>query len=196
MKTKNRIWFCPLIVMGLVLILTNSCKKDDKDKNDIPTVLVIGQNFQGGIIAYILQPDNPGYDAKKQHGLIISTSDQGHLVLWSNGNFTVTGATATALGTGNANTNTIIASQGEGNYAAKICYDLVSGDYSDWYLPSLEELGKMYINRVAIGIPTDNEYWSSTEINLNGAWSMYFGNGSNLPTGKDFPDDVRAVRSF
>ena len=27
MKTKNRIWICHLIVMGLVLILTNSCKK-------------------------------------------------------------------------------------------------------------------------------------------------------------------------
>jgi uncharacterized protein (TIGR02145 family) len=28
MKTKNRIWICPLIVMGLILILANSCKKD------------------------------------------------------------------------------------------------------------------------------------------------------------------------
>jgi uncharacterized protein (TIGR02145 family) len=29
MKTKNRIWFCPLVVMVL-LILTHSCKKDEK----------------------------------------------------------------------------------------------------------------------------------------------------------------------
>ena len=31
MKTKNRIWLIPLIVMGLGLILTNSCKKDDDE---------------------------------------------------------------------------------------------------------------------------------------------------------------------
>ena len=33
MKKKNRIWLCPLIVMGLVLILTTSCKKEDDNNN-------------------------------------------------------------------------------------------------------------------------------------------------------------------
>jgi uncharacterized protein (TIGR02145 family) len=36
MKTKNRIWFYSFITVGLVFILTNSCKKDDND-NPIPT---------------------------------------------------------------------------------------------------------------------------------------------------------------
>ena len=31
MKMKNKIWVCPLIVMGLVIILTNSCNKDDNN---------------------------------------------------------------------------------------------------------------------------------------------------------------------
>jgi uncharacterized protein (TIGR02145 family) len=36
MKTKNRIWLCQFIVMGLVLILTNNCKKEkDKVENEI-----------------------------------------------------------------------------------------------------------------------------------------------------------------
>jgi uncharacterized protein (TIGR02145 family) len=36
MKTKNRIWLCQFIVMGLVLILTNNCKKEkDKVENKI-----------------------------------------------------------------------------------------------------------------------------------------------------------------
>jgi uncharacterized protein (TIGR02145 family) len=33
MKTKNVIWFYPLIVMSLVFILTNSCSKDDGNNN-------------------------------------------------------------------------------------------------------------------------------------------------------------------
>lgn len=35
MKTKNRIWLCPLIVTGLVLILTHSCKKDEEPSDKI-----------------------------------------------------------------------------------------------------------------------------------------------------------------
>lgn len=31
MDKKNRIWICPLIVMGLLLILTSGCKKTDKN---------------------------------------------------------------------------------------------------------------------------------------------------------------------
>jgi uncharacterized protein (TIGR02145 family) len=38
MKTKNVIWFCPLIVMGLVLILTNSCKKEEGSNSKITDV--------------------------------------------------------------------------------------------------------------------------------------------------------------
>jgi uncharacterized protein (TIGR02145 family) len=45
MKTKKRIWFCPLIVMGFILILTNSCKKDppymtDQDGNVYTSVTI------------------------------------------------------------------------------------------------------------------------------------------------------------
>jgi uncharacterized protein (TIGR02145 family) len=35
MKKKNVIWFCPLIVIGLVLILTNTCKKEDNKISDV-----------------------------------------------------------------------------------------------------------------------------------------------------------------
>jgi uncharacterized protein (TIGR02145 family) len=41
MKTKNRIWICHLIVIVLVLILTNSCKKQtDQGQQEQPPVLV------------------------------------------------------------------------------------------------------------------------------------------------------------
>ncbi len=34
MKNKNKLWLYPLIVMGFVLILTNSCKKKDDNNNN------------------------------------------------------------------------------------------------------------------------------------------------------------------
>jgi uncharacterized protein (TIGR02145 family) len=44
MKIKNRIWICYLIVIGLVLILTNSCKKDTQTQHDKPSTITDGDD--------------------------------------------------------------------------------------------------------------------------------------------------------
>ena len=190
MKKRSRIWIYPLIVMGLLLTLTNSCKKDN------PIVLVIGQSYQGGIIAYILQATDPGYDAKVQHGLIATTVDQSTSMQWYNGSNTSTGATATALGSGNVNTNDIINSQDAGSYAAELCYDLELSGYSDWYLPSKDELNKLYLAKEAIGGFTTQFYWSSTESDASTAWTQDFTYGSYALEGKFNALHVRAIRDF
>jgi hypothetical protein len=173
--------------------------------------LVIGDPYQGGKVAYI--------DGTGQHGLIAAVADQTTATRWYNGTFTATGATAVALGTGLANTTAIIASQGSPlpatTYAADLAAAYTHGGYSDWYLPSKDELNELFVNQVAIGgfdhTPGGDPgwgagpYWSSSEVGTDFAWAQYFSAGTRLDgvagvqhvdykSGADYR--VRAVRSF
>ncbi len=195
--TMKKITLLVCIISVLV-----SCKKDDTAASAIK---VIGDTFQGGKVAYILQPGDPGYDANVQHGLIAAPTDQSTGIQWYNGTFTTTGATVQALGTGNANTNLIIANQGSGSYAAKLCADLVVDGYSDWYLPSWDELKKIYPNKAAVGgfsINSTSFYWTSSEVvaltppNNGVFWVSFFNGNSGQVNKNDNTLFVRAVRSF
>ena len=156
-----------------------------------PPVFKIGQSYQGGIIFYI--------DSSKQHGLIAAPSDQSAGIQWDNGtqpNDPITGATGTAIGTGLANTNAIIKAQGAGNYAASLCHNLNLGGYTDWYLPSRDELNQLYFNQAVVGGFTSYYYWSSSEFDSNLAWYQNFGSDGQDGNFKYFTLAVRAVRAF
>lgn len=161
-------------------------------------VFAIGKTYQGGIVFYV---DNTG-----EHGLVAASTDQSTGIQWYNGSYPATGATATAVGTGLTNTTKIIKAQGLGSYAAKLCTDLVIGAYSDWYLPSIDELSLMYYNiGPGAAAPLTNvagfafsAYWSSSETKSDAYRAWYIGFGGSVPKDNDKNNIkyVRAVRAF
>lgn len=166
-----------------------------------PAPVAVGDSYGGGIVAYILAEGDPGYDPNVQHGLIAATADQMAECEWSNITTTLIGSTDISIGSGQANTAAIIGQSGHTNSAAKVCddYSVTVGSvtYNDWFLPSKDELNKLYINRDAIGGFVDYfDYWSSSENGANDAWRQYFYNGLQNISSKNLPYGVRAVRTF
>jgi len=161
------------------------------------TVLAVGDSYGGGMVAYIFQSGDPGYDANVQHGLIAATADADDPMVWSNIMDTTVGTTGTAIGTGQANTTLIVYQNLCTGGAAYYCANLTEGSYADWFLPSKDELNKLYLNKGPIGGFAEYDfYFSSSESDAYNAWYQYFGDGLQDYYLKDTPIRVRAVRAF
>jgi hypothetical protein len=87
--------------------------------------------------------------------------------------------------------------------AKKGCEELVLNGFSDWRLPTKEELDALYWNLFKKGIGgLDYAFYWADEYNADKAWSKYFGNGIIAKghewgeTTKSIKFNVRAVRIF
>jgi len=149
--------------------------------------LAIGDTYQGGLVFYL--DGNGG-------GLIVAPSDQSTAADWGCYGTVIPGADGTAIGTGAQNTIDIEAGCTISGTAADICANLTLGGYSDWFLPSKDELNEMYLNKNSITGINNLSYWSSTNYDNNLAWDQNLGNGIQNSSSKSYPYYVRAIRSF
>jgi hypothetical protein len=148
----------------------------------------IGSIYAGGIVFYL---DGEG------HGLVCAENDYTSSLVWGC-NGTTIGGTSTAFNTGAANTNAIVAGCSETG-AANICYNLTLNNYSDWYLPSIDELNIMNTNLNLHGLGNfdgGDSYWSSSEQDNNYSWMFTFGADHMGCGDKSYTLKVRPIRAF
>jgi hypothetical protein len=114
-------------------------------------------------------------------------------------NMDITG-TGTSVGSGMRNTQLIVAASGADESAARLCANLNVNEYTDWFLPSTEELDLMYKNLKLKGLGgfRDEFYWSSSQDSGNyyHALTMLFSDGKQYIGYKDYSNNVRAIRGF
>ncbi len=129
-------------------------------------------------------------------------ADLSTTMAWCSHATTLLGASGTAIGTGQSNTEKMLLIYKSGAaFSASAYRSGTSSIYSDWFLPSKDELNEMYLNRASIGGFATNDYWSSSENYEFSAWSQDFSNGYqyNFDDGNGLKTNtfyVRPVRAF
>jgi hypothetical protein len=116
---------------------------------------------------------------------------------------------AKGFGMGKANTSQIVQRYRGRNYPARFASTLVFGGFDDWYLPSKEELRQVYRTlgtaTPRLGNFGKSFYWTSSEYDLNNAWTVNFKDGQEFDREKwRVPDPsigmkairTRPIRSF
>ncbi len=152
-----------------------------------------GKTYRGGIIYYL--------NVTWGNGLIAAPNDQSTGIIWdpNQPSGSGTAGTSSTIGSGNANTSNIVGQIGSGSYAAETCLNLTIGGYSDWLLPSKDELAAMYTNLHlnGLGAFVPASYWTSTETTTATiVWYHKFDTGQTGQAGSEQLFYVRASREF
>ena len=184
----------------------------DNGSCDFSLSIAVGDLAEGGIVFYV--------DETGEHGLVAAMEDLTEGATdpyglgfngyeWGCYSENVSGADGQAIGTGYQNTMDIVnhgcVTDNGGITAAQAALDAEINGYSDWYLPSKDELYEMYstIGNEGLegnigGFDTSDwpYYWSSSEGNNHLAWSVGFDDGYTFYYNKNNTYRVRVIRAF
>ncbi len=138
-------------VFVFIIFISTACNKNDK------VIYTVGQQYGGGIIAYV--------DSTGQHGLIAANVDLDGTSIWGCQNTLI--GTSENYGQGLLNTQKIVSGCSDVNSAARKCSDLIKDGKDDWFLPSYDELLLLYNNlhKKSLGGFKASVYASSSESN-------------------------------
>ena len=170
-----------------ITIVGNTISATGGSSNDF----YLGQDTLGGIVFYIYI----GSDGN-QHGLIVNKNES--TAQWQSSSTTTN---ATRSWDGVYNTGLMTSSP-----ASTYVNGLTDGGFTDWYLPSIDELSILWHNRFHANnalnaggftlLSNTAFYWSSTEYDAALAFRFSFGGGNAGSTNKPYTYSVRAVRAF
>lgn len=161
----------------------------------------IGDMVHGGIVFYV--------DETGEHGLVAATEDLDGTYEWGCYGESVSIAYGNLqIGTGLENTNAIVEqgcqTENGGLTAAQASLNAEINGYTDWYLPSRDELYQMYLSIGQGGLNANNNiggfindiYWSSSETINYYAWNVDFVYGYTNYYDKYYTYRVRVIRAF
>ena len=135
----------------------------------------IGDFFQGGRVFYILQGGDKDYVPGEQHGLIAQQFDYYATLPWYGCTSQTLVSTTNYIGDGDLNTTAIVsACSTSTTSAASMAQSSTAYGYTDWFLPSKDELIEMFSANSSASlnlttISTGAYYWSSTQTNAQSA---------------------------
>ncbi len=189
-------------------------------KSNLGTILIetnVGDEIGGGIVFWV--------NTNKSHGLIASKANVGTSTEQFGPEVAPADAvgTSSTLGSGLSNTEKIVSKMAQlrtlhgwpewqnVKIAAELCADLSISEndltYTDWYLPSREELIELFKVKIILATKgyaiTPNNYWTSSEVECNEGWAAYYVNfyeETNIVSGpaskSGWKIGVRPIRSY
>ena len=201
---KKKLWL--LFSLGIIVFSVSSFKLNHNafliERDQVIDELSIGMKAFGGVIFYI--------DKTKKHGLVVSVENIGgdwSKYIWGCYGSSIDGAEGIKIGAGRINTNAIANTCADELNAAQACLDYHGEGFTDWYLPSLEELEMISVNlgedsEFSAETNFDNcNYLTSSQIKnkkhrSNYAWSVNVVENYSMFSYKSTKQKIRPIRAF
>jgi hypothetical protein len=173
---------------------------------EVTNNLSIGTGYGGGVIAYIYQSDDPGYSATNVPMLIAAITDfPGTLRWYPSGSRSWSSSISnisdySSLGAGKDNTSRISVFLSEfrdwplDSYIFGAIASFNAGGFSDWFVPSVDELTKLFEQKDVIKGFSTLGYWTSND-NFARAYCIRFLDGdSESPMKSNINYKTRLIR--
>lgn len=160
----------------------------------------VGKSGQGGVVFHTYRDS-----LNVEHGLIASVVNQSTSSAYSN--IATNSIGSARLYDGQFNTNLMAAQTSATSGAWKYANDYAYFGYTDWYLPSINELFLLFQNSFNVNktlativgadlLDINGIYWSSTQSSNTEAYTYYALPNDQVSVDKSYSNIVRAIRQF